>query len=154
VLEKAERYEEAISNFKLYLLASPNAQDAKEVRAQIIKLEYKLEESQITAAQENEKLAQEQEKSAFLNSLGGRWKEYCSRVPADWGPETWEVSVNGDQLHLQRWNQLLQVWDAQTDVTFNSETRTFPFLDHEMQAISSEYMVVEFPGGDKCEFRR
>jgi tetratricopeptide (TPR) repeat protein len=43
VLEKAGKYDEAIANFRLYLVAAPEAQDAKAVRGKIGALKYAAE---------------------------------------------------------------------------------------------------------------
>jgi tetratricopeptide (TPR) repeat protein len=43
VLEKGGKMEEAIKNLKLYLLAAPNAQDARDVKKKIAGLEYEIE---------------------------------------------------------------------------------------------------------------
>jgi len=46
VNEKASRYPEAVQSLKRYLLAAPNAQDAKQVRNLIHEIEYRQEEAQ------------------------------------------------------------------------------------------------------------
>lgn len=68
VQEKAGNYTEAIRSLKLYLLAAPDASDAEAVEAQIVKLEYKMEEAPKIQAQQ-----QAQEQKSKLQSLLGTW---------------------------------------------------------------------------------
>ena len=51
VLDKAGRHADAIRNLKLYMLAAPNAPDAKQVRDLMFEIEYRQEESQRAKAE-------------------------------------------------------------------------------------------------------
>jgi tetratricopeptide (TPR) repeat protein len=46
MLEKSKRYKEAVNNYELYLMAAPDAQDAKDVREKIGGLKYEIEKRQ------------------------------------------------------------------------------------------------------------
>lgn len=77
VLEKAGRYAEAIGSYKLYLLASPSAPDAGNVKDQIYALEVKQEKAQrdsVAVAQEQQRRRQEEEaRAANPARLAGDW---------------------------------------------------------------------------------
>lgn len=66
--EKAQRPNEAKRNFELYLLAAPDAQDAREVRRRISGLEFAIEKASSLEAQAAKKREQEE---AILRSLDG-----------------------------------------------------------------------------------
>jgi tetratricopeptide (TPR) repeat protein len=71
VQDKAGRYQDAIRNLKYYLLAAPNAQDAKRVRSLIFEIEYRQEKTQ----RESDKMLTEQKAKANLESLTGEYSE-------------------------------------------------------------------------------
>ena len=56
VCEKIGQLQQAINNYKLYLLAAPDAQDARAVRKQMDGLEYALEKSEITNKERKQRL--------------------------------------------------------------------------------------------------
>jgi len=95
VLEKAGRPTEAINNFKLYLLAVPNAQDATAVKKRIAGLEYNMEKArkgvEQTAAEERRKKAHEE---AVLHVLSGTWFDTGSRTMK------YSVSVSGTSIEI------------------------------------------------------
>lgn len=73
VLEKAGAYQEAIQNFRFYLLAAPNAQDALEVKKKIGGLEFRMEK---TTKDADAQRAEEAKKQAMRESLTtGTWWE-------------------------------------------------------------------------------
>lgn len=76
--DKAGRHADAIRNLKLYLLATPNASDAGQVRDLIYEIEYRAEETPKIQAQQ-----QAQEQKSKLQSLAG----------------TWDVAIQSNDLH-------------------------------------------------------
>ncbi len=110
VEEKAGRYKESIRNWKLYLLAAPNAADAKDVRAKLVKLEYKMENVAAPAAAPFDP-----------SSLSGAWTvvEWAQIPVKDWGDiaiarafrgpwfimsgDRAQISVSGQTIQITRW---------------------------------------------------
>ncbi len=78
VQDKAGRYDGAIRNLKLYMLATPDAPDIKQVRNLIYEIEYRQEEAGRAKVEEREKAARaRQEKiektEEMVRNLVGRW---------------------------------------------------------------------------------
>jgi hypothetical protein len=78
VLDKAGRHADAIRNLKLYMLAAPNAPDAKQVRDLMFEIEYRQEESQRAKAEAERKAAQQRQaeiekRNRWFQQLAGRW---------------------------------------------------------------------------------
>ena len=77
MLEKADKPEEAIRTFKLYLLAAPNAPDAREVKKKIAGLKYKQEKFAKKRQEETQraKLEEQQrtDKTRKIPQLSGTW---------------------------------------------------------------------------------
>jgi len=111
VLEKAGQPEEAIRTFKLYLLASPGAQDARGVKKRIAGLEYEIEYRKEKALKEGKLKAEEKAKTeTSMESLTGNWKtrmvEWGQRysrpelaMSSRWSPDSGfyvKVNVNRD----------------------------------------------------------
>lgn len=71
VLDKAQRFSEAIRSLKLYILAAPNAKEAGEAQRLIYRIEVRQEEAQRAKA-EAERAEVEKQKRRFEN-LAGRW---------------------------------------------------------------------------------
>lgn len=83
VQDKAGYYQDAIRSLKYYLLASPNTQDAKEVRSLIFEIEYRQEKAQ----KGTERKAAEQRANASLESLSGEYSEKMwGGTKVDWIP--------------------------------------------------------------------
>lgn len=68
-LEKIEKAKDAMKNFRLYLLAAPNAPDAASVKKRLYKLEYEIEAVAIESAK---KVSEAQR----LESMAGYWRTY------------------------------------------------------------------------------
>ena len=68
-LEKTERYDDAIKNFEWYLMASPDAKDAKEVSERIGGLKYATEKAGKDAAARRQLDARTQEKQRAQQAL-------------------------------------------------------------------------------------
>jgi len=96
VRDKAGLYEEAIRALNMYLVAKPNAEDAKEARGLIYKIEYRQEEAKRFAEEEKKKVfatkQQENEKAKkTIRELAGMWGE----KDRNW-IEYYELVVTGD----------------------------------------------------------
>ena len=70
VLEKAGKHGEAIRDFRLYLLAAPEAQDAREVKKKIAGLEYEME---AVAQEETAREVQRNKDEELAEQLVGTW---------------------------------------------------------------------------------
>lgn len=102
--EKAGQTQAAKQNFEFYLLAAPNALDARDVRKRIAGLEYAMEK----AAKESSPaaIAEKQQNKAdeLLKSLNGAryvrpWQDICSGY-------TLSVDIHGDEVYVgetQNW---------------------------------------------------
>ena len=119
VQDKAGQYAEAIRNLKLYLLAAPNAADAKEVKSLIFEVEYRQEKSgkeavakreadTAAAAQDEAKQRAERQILQKLTSLAGRWNFRETLMPSA-TERTWGVS----------W---LAVFDGTFDIAVNNRS--------------------------------
>ena len=71
--ESAGHYIDAIQSFKLYLLATPDAEDAKDVKTRIFGLEYKSERHQKDKIEKEE---QRREAQRIEDALEGIWRHY------------------------------------------------------------------------------
>ena len=90
VQERASLPEQAIRNYQLYLLAAPEAQDAKDVRKRIDGLEYLVEKAakEKAKAESPEALAEKQRKAEeeFIGSLDGAYLYTFDTMPGGaWG---------------------------------------------------------------------
>ncbi len=104
VQDKAGQYAEAIRNLKLYLLAAPNAPDAKEVKSLIFEVEYRQEKAGKDAtvkreAEEQERRRQEQAKREAEDEkqrqLAGIWRSsFGSKNPQV------QISVQGAAVEV------------------------------------------------------
>lgn len=94
--EKAGKLKEAKRSFETYLLAAPNAQDARDVRKRIAGLEYAIEklakESSPAAMTERKR----QEEGAFLKKIDGARYKYHHSDNRDAG--YWILDVRGNQI--------------------------------------------------------
>jgi tetratricopeptide (TPR) repeat protein len=95
VQDKAVHYAEAIRNLKLYLVAAPDATDAKDVQSLIYEVEYRRDKAQKVAKAEQaslrERQQEEQQKRAadesrppqtlqeIFASLPGKWMNGCQQ---------------------------------------------------------------------------
>lgn len=77
VQDKAGDYREAISNLRFYLMAAPDAKDAKEVRNLIYEIEYRQEETRRATSESREMSAKAKrdETGKPVSDLAGRWIE-------------------------------------------------------------------------------
>ena len=94
--EKAGKLKEAKRSFEMYLLAAPNAQDARDVRKRIAGLEYAIEklakESSPAAMTEKKR----QEEGAFLKKIDGARYKYHYSGSRDAG--YWIFDIRGNQV--------------------------------------------------------
>lgn len=93
VQEKAGDYAAALRNLKLYLLATPNASDEKEVKALIYKIEYKQEQVVKEASPEAVAEREKQKEQEFIKSLDGARFTRKSELRSDTG-ELWYASID------------------------------------------------------------
>ena len=73
LLEKANQSQRAANNFKLYLLAEPNAKDAREVQKRIAGLEYAAEK--VAKPASTETVAAQNQNKAGETVFGTKWVE-------------------------------------------------------------------------------
>lgn len=92
--EKAGDYPDAISNFRLYLVASPEAPDAKQVKAYIYELEFKEEKAQ--------KLKSAEE---LLGLLKGVWRKHWCRAAPPSKPG-WGDGCNLEEANGTNWGAM------------------------------------------------
>jgi tetratricopeptide (TPR) repeat protein len=69
VQEKAGQFNEAMQNYKLYLLAAPSASDAQEVKTRIYGLELKAERQQKEEKEKSTREEREKQKQEVLNKF-------------------------------------------------------------------------------------
>ena len=98
--DKAGQYDEAIKSLNLYLLAAPDASDARTVRNLIYKIEARKEQAKEKARRiEIEK----QEKATRpAERLNGHWvgQIYLARVNYSFGEETYRIEGNGEHFEI------------------------------------------------------
>jgi len=94
--EKSGKLKEAKRSLEFYLLAAPNAQDAREVRKRTAGLEYAMEK----AAKESSPAAmaekKRQEEGAFLKKIDGARYKYYHSDSRDAG--YWILDIRGNQV--------------------------------------------------------
>lgn len=147
-LQVAGRYVDAIASFKLYLLTSPPAKEAREVQDLI----YALEEKSEAAVAAKEK-ADEEAKLAPLKRFVGGWDYVGSGVdksaPASvelkleganlqlkWGDDDWRtVYANGDRFQFDKNNEF---WNTAITVRLASDG---VYLEGSMTTTSSRIQI-------------
>ena len=102
VLDKAGKHADAIRNLKLYMLAAPNAPDAKQVRDLMFEIEYRQEEAKRTQAREAEKAQQEAYVKQQRANLSGRWMERHNPYWAPGVSNGYDVTTTGNNIRI-RW---------------------------------------------------
>lgn len=154
--EKANKPKEAIESFKLYLVASPNAQDKDDVLGRIGGLEYIVEKAA-------KKAIESLQKKSGLKALVGDWYEYAQNIPETCRPlrhyqfelQSEEIIVNmvwdmrwwnyiaGDKQYLTRLKPLsdrnFKALEAFNDLSF-----TATWLTVESNADFSEITIDRF----------
>ncbi len=99
--ERAGQLNEAVRSLKLYLLAAPNAQDARKVQDQIYSIEYRQEKAakEIAAKARAE---QERLKPPTTQDLTGTWRFKGSNLYALTQAPNLSVTASGDSLLFDR----------------------------------------------------
>ncbi len=99
--EKAGQLNEAVRSLKLYLLAAPNAQDARKVQDQIYSIEYRQEKAakEIAAKARAE---QERLKPPTAQELAGTWRFKGSTLYALTQAPDLSVTAGGESLLFDR----------------------------------------------------
>ena len=92
VLDKAGKYDEAIKNLKLYLVAFPAAKDAKNL---IYEIEYRKEEATRQKTIEARKRLEEQRKSEAASRFSGSWQNWVHTMSLDVSPSKCNVLRSG-----------------------------------------------------------
>ncbi len=92
VQDKAGLYQQATRNLKLYLLAAPNASDARTVRNLIYKIEARQEEAQRVKVEEKRK------KSLNPQDLVGSWSYIPRKFHDDPHPQKMFIKAGGNNV--------------------------------------------------------
>lgn len=82
-LDKVGRYDEAIRNLKLYLLAAPNAPDTKEVRSLVFEIEYRQERAQREVREKTEEARRQEQARREAEEQTRREREERARREAE-----------------------------------------------------------------------
>ena len=132
VQDKAGRYDDAIRNLKLYMLAAPDAPDIKQVRNIIYEIEYRKEEAKRQRQEERRQQAklQIEREAKASRSIAGKWllapNKWPYRITVDgniFRAEEIEKSVEGVQFEGTINGNRLQ-GEALMDLTFYENGRT------------------------------
>ena len=87
--EKAGKSKEAKQSFEFYVLAAPNAQDAREVRKRIAGLEYAIEKSTRESSSQAIAVTKQNADEEWIRKVDGRkYRENKRRAPSDRGAGT------------------------------------------------------------------
>jgi len=151
IQERASLQEQAIRSYKLYLLAAPDAQDAKDVRKRIDGLEYLVEK----AAKEKTEAKAAVEVEAKPRSLEGTW-EYLLNFGNGWvrspQPQPTLLKIfkgpSGDWAVDQDWRDTKMLV---YDVRQSGETISFAMLPPESdpELNTSYYQLALSPDGTR-----
>lgn len=124
VQDKAAHFADAIANLKLYLLAAPDAPDAKQVRDLIFEAEYRRDKAEKEAAAKQEEEARNRAEQAVLDRFkrlveGRTYEErWCNRVNpwSDEGVKTINSGTFGCTLQEYSGNNWYRAsWDKPPD---------------------------------------
>jgi tetratricopeptide (TPR) repeat protein len=94
--DKAGKYKEAIQSLKLYLLAAPEASDAKAVKTLVYEIEYRQEKAAKESSPEAVAAKKEKEQQDFLKKINGAryiFHQYDVNEDTDW-----KLVVLGDEI--------------------------------------------------------
>lgn len=99
VLDKAQRFSEAIRSLKLSILAAPNAKEAGETQRLIYRIEVRQEEAQRAKAEAERKAldaqrAEAESRKRRFESLAGRWVSISDGQSA-YQTEYYQITVTG-----------------------------------------------------------
>lgn len=100
--DKGGRPRDAIRNFKLYLVAAPNADDARDVRKRIAGLEYTMEKAGRVKQEARE--AERTSPKRGIGALAGNWYSLSSKGCPDWIRDRFDVR-GGEIVALQVWDR-------------------------------------------------
>ena len=179
VQDKAGRYQDAIRNIKLYLVAAPNAPDAKDVRALMFEIEYRQEKAQKEAQEKAEEARRQEaariererreaaERATPTLPTTGRWWNSCLGTGSVIPSNPVEIAVKNSQEFWYRPYDYLEGWrNSWTVFQYDSSSRSFinrifihygrpgpSSSDIRIKVISSDYLVWEYADGRKCELR-
>ena len=100
VLDKANRFEEAMRSLKLYISASADEKSVREAQRMIYRLEVRQEEAGRKRAQDEERLRQEAAAKSRLTDLSGRWMR---RREAGWVSGVsygYDLTMSGNKIRI------------------------------------------------------
>ena len=131
--DKAGKYGEAVRNLRLYLVAAPDATDAKAVKTLIYEIEYRQEKAAKESSPEAVAAKKRNEFEAWLKKLDGAHFVYSETGP--WGPAQATIDVQGNRVILG--NKLIQCikdwcpgtpgqWYKDGETTLNGPEFFFP----------------------------
>jgi len=119
--DKAGKYKEAIQSLKLYLLAAPEASDAKAVKTLVYEIEYRQEKAAqvVTASKENVPAKVQEKSRKDLSDLVGTWGWDQRYMRAEMrGKELWFMYVGDNNPAFIAFN--LEGRELRVAVTWNT----------------------------------
>jgi tetratricopeptide (TPR) repeat protein len=127
--DKAGKYREAIQSLKLYLLAAPEASDAKAVKTLVYEIEYRQEKAAKESSPEAVAAKKEKEQQDFLKKINGA--RYICHYPGPVEDIDFTLDVLGDTItggqcktrSTDRSERKVGVWEKTPD-TYKIEGRT------------------------------
>ncbi len=120
-LEQSSRFDEAVNALKLYLIANPNASDARTAQDKIYAIEAKKEMAQA------EKIVKEKEKKRKETDFSGIWEQ--DPVETCW---RYKFAVNGKEIVITQFcpnsgmDEKLVGWATLNGRTFEGKMNTSP----------------------------
>ena len=94
--DKAGKYKEAIQNLKLYLVAAPDAPDAKAVKTLVYEIEYRQEKAAKESSPEAVAKQEKDKSEAFLRNLNGT--AFAADLDLGCYGERHTVTIRGDMF--------------------------------------------------------
>jgi tetratricopeptide (TPR) repeat protein len=165
VYEKAGRTRDARQAYELYLLAAPNARDARDVQRKIAGLEYQheqaareredqarraaAEQARREAAERREQTKRQDKARVFAALSGTRWNQYCEGSHL-----ILEARVVGERLDFRKWEHGSWFrWSAEHGVFFVFDEKTGQAVrnvdpnhfDYTNQLIKRETITINSP---------
>lgn len=106
VLDKAQRFSEAIRSLKLSILAAPNAKEAGEAQRLIYRIEVRQEEAQRAKAEAERKALDaqraEEQKQRAAEAQAKADEQLAARLVGIWRPSTLEATMGSKKLVMVR----------------------------------------------------
>jgi tetratricopeptide (TPR) repeat protein len=154
VLNKAQRFDEAIHSLKLSILVAPNAKEAGEAQRLIYRIEVRQEEAQRAKAEgerkaEQQRLAQQREEEArtTIQGLAGNWV-------SDEGTDRYVITVSGNSIEIvysEMYNPVRKEWLHWRQYGFSAPPQTWRGNMEKLQ-IQGTFTQRQKPGGPVFTF--